>query len=370
VKIGLNATCIGERASGARQRFLGLYSEVARRLPESEFVIYAPVDADLAPQFADSPNVTVKRTPIPSAGRVRKLVAGLRYWRRELAAERYDVFELFHLPAIKAPCGRTVLTIHDIRGIHPGAGVVERSVYTASLQQSLRVADHVITVSQAMKDEILAAFPGKNISVVYNGLGAQSFQQPTAAELQRVRQQYALPGQFVLAVGHFEARKNYLRLIDAMALLRDRGQACPLVIVGNDSGFKQQVMRRIHEAHLDSSVTLLYDLSDAQLRCIYQLCSLFVFPSLYEGFGIPILEAMAAGRPMVLSALPAFREITENQSVYLPPDDTALMAAAIAHVLSSASDRERLMAYGAQRIQSFSYQRLSEQLARLYREIS
>jgi len=370
MKIGLNATCIGNRASGARQRFLGLYGEVVRRMPESEFVIYEPVDGNLGESFTGARNVTVKRTIIPSEGRVRKLASGWRYWRQHLRTERFDIFEMFNLPTIKAPTGRTLLTIHDIRGIHPEAGFIERGMYAVSLKNSLQLADHVIAVSQAMKDEILEAFPGTPISVVHNGLALETFQQATAAELQCVQQKYALPRQFVLAVGHFEARKNYLRLIDAMAMLRDRGLGCPLVIVGNDSGLRQQVTDRIHATKLDGAVILLRDLSDTDLRCIYQLCSLFVFPSMYEGFGIPILEAMAAARPMVLSNLPAFCEITENRGVYFAPGNVGLMADAIAQVLASSNDRERLVAYGRQRIQSFSYRQLSEQIAQLYRSLS
>jgi glycosyltransferase involved in cell wall biosynthesis len=370
VKIGLNATCIGNRASGARQRFLGLYREVVRRMPEADFVIYTPADGNLSPWFAGLPNVCMTRTPIPSVGRVRKLIHGLHYWRPTLRAQGFDVFEVFNLPAIKAPTGRTLLTIHDIRELHPQAGMLARTVYAGYLNKALQLADHVITVSQAMKDEILDTFPGKAISVVHNGLAAENFQPPGAADLHSVRQKYALPQQFLLAVGHFEARKNYLRLIDAIAMLRDRGQACPLVIVGNDSGLRHQVTRRIEALGLDSSVIILSNLSDTELRCVYTLCSLFVFPSAYEGFGIPILEAMAAGRPMVLSNLPAFREITENRGVYFPPNNTELMADAIARVLSSGSESDRLVAYGAQRIHSFSYHRLSEQIAQLYRSLS
>jgi glycosyltransferase involved in cell wall biosynthesis len=370
VKIGLNATCIGNRASGARQRFLGLYGELVRRMPDSEFVIYEPVDGELAPYFSAAPNVSVQRTPIASAGRVRKLIGGLRFWRPTLRSAALDVFEMFHLPAIKAPTGHTLLTIHDIRGQHPQTRFIERSVHTHSLRHALRLTDHVITVSQAMKDEILEAFPGQAVSVVHNGLAAENLLQPTAQELQLARQKYALPRQFMLAVGHFEARKNYLRLIDAIALLRNRGQECPLVIVGNDSGMKNHVASRVQAARLDGSVTLLCDLSDIELRCLYQLCSLFVFPSTYEGFGIPILEAMAAGVPMVLSDIPAFCEITEHRGVYFPPDNVESMADAIATVLSSSSERERLIAYGAQRIHSFSYRQLSEQMAQLYRVVS
>ena len=102
-----------------------------------------------------------------------------------------------------------------------------------------------------------------------------------------------------------------------------------LVIVGNDSGERKAIQERIDSAKLSANVTFLSGLSDLEVRCAYKLCSLFVFPSSYEGFGIPILEAMAAGCPMVLSDIPVFREITQDKGVYFPHDDVEAMAAAI-----------------------------------------
>lgn len=228
-------------------------------------------------------------------------------------------------------------------------------------------ADHVITVSEAMRKEILDFYPDIPISVIYNGLHTREFDRVSESDLLTVRLKYALPEEFILAVGHFERRKNYLRLIDAIARLRDRGQSCALLIVGNDSGLGKTIQERIELAHLSGCVKLLSGLSDLEVRCMYKLCSLFIFPSAYEGFGIPILEAMAANRPMVLSDIPVFREITQGRSVYFPHDNVELMALAIENVLSSNSERARLVEYGNERVQAFSFQSLAAQVERLYR---
>jgi glycosyltransferase involved in cell wall biosynthesis len=177
---------------------------------------------------------------------------------------------------------------------------------------------------------------------------------------------FKLPRDFVLAVGHFERRKNYARLIDAMALLKRRGQNYPLVIVGNDSGEGASLSRHIEALGLRGQISLLTGLSDTEVRCAYKLCALFVFPSVYEGFGIPILEAMAAGCPMVLSELPVFREITEGQGIYFPPDDVAAMADAIEVGLTSSNARERIVQYGFERVADFSFDRLADRVAEVY----
>lgn len=370
MRVGLNATCLNDRPSGAKQRFVGIYRELVKNLPEAEFVVYEPTDCRVGAWFDGAPNVSIRRTPLPSEGRVRKFLSGLNYWHTTLSTERFDFFECFNQPLVKAPSGRTLLTIHDVRRIHPDWSGWERMVYKAALARDLRAADHVITVSQAMKDEILGFFPSASISVIYNGLEASEFDTVTEIDLQAARQKYQLPKEFVLAVGHYEKRKNYLRLIDAMARLRDRGSVCSLVIVGNDSGEGKAIHERVESANLVGYVKILSGLSDLEVRCAYKLCSLFVFPSSYEGFGIPILEAMAAGCPMVLSDLPVFREITENCGVYFPHDASGAMATAIEKVLTSSSERDRQIQYGYERVKAFNFKSLAGQLASLYRCLS
>lgn len=367
MKIGLNATCLNERPSGAKQRFVGIYRELVKRLPEAEFVVYEPSDCHVGSWFDGAPNVSARRTPLPSEGRVRKFVGGLGYWPTALSKEKFDLFEGFNQPLVKAPTGRTLLTIHDVRRVHQDWSGWERMVYSVALEKDLRAADHVITVSQAMKEEILGFFPGISISVIYNGLEAREFDAVTEADLQAARQKYKLPKKFLLAVGHHERRKNYLRLIDTMARLRDRGSTCSLVIVGNDSGEGKAIEERVQSANLSGHVKIFSGLSDLEVRCAYKLCSLFVFPSSYEGFGIPILEAMAAGCPMVLSDIPVFREITESHGVYFSHNDTEAMASAIEKVLSSSSERERQIQYGYERVQAFNFKSLAGQLESLYR---
>jgi glycosyltransferase involved in cell wall biosynthesis len=369
LKVGLNATCFNDRPSGARQRFVGIYSELVKRLPDTEFIVYEPSDCRIGGWFDGVPNISTRRTPIPSEGRARKFINGLRYWNSAIRREGFDLFERFNLPIVKVPNGQTLLTIHDIRGVHPGKPFLERAAYKAFIGKSLRSADHVITVSETMKVEILDFYPGVPISVIYNGLDARAFDSVTESDLLATRQKFALPEEFILAVGHIERRKNYPRLIEAIARLRDRGRACSLVIIGNDSGKRKAIEEQVESANLSGYVKILSGLSDLEVRCAYKLCSLFVFPSAYEGFGIPILEAMAANRPMVLSDIPVFREITQDSGVYFPHDDVESMANAIENVLSSSSERARLVEYGNARVRAFSFHSLAAQVEHLYRSL-
>ena len=369
MKVGLNATCLNDRPSGARQRFIGIYRELVNCLPEAEFVIYEPADCQIGSWFGGASNISVRRTPLPSEGRARKFISGLAYWGTTLRREKFDIFEGFNLPLVKPPTGRTLLTIYDIRGLHPEYGALERTVFKTFLGKSLRAADHVVTDSAAMKEEILHFFPEVPISVVYNGIDSHVFDDISASAISSVSQKFALPQEFILAVGHLERRKNYLRLIDAIACLRNQGRSCFLVIIGNDSGLRKEIEDRAESANLSSHLKILSGLSDLEVRCAYKLCSMFVFPSSYEGFGIPVLEAMAAGCPMALSDIPVFREITANRGVYFPHHDPEAMASAIEEVLTSSRERKRQIQYGYERVQDFNFKNLAGQMASLYKKV-
>jgi glycosyltransferase involved in cell wall biosynthesis len=370
VKVGLNATCFNDRPSGARQRFIGIYGALIRRLKDAEFVIYEPRDCRVASWFDGAANVSARVTPIPSAGRWQKLVGGRGYWAGSVGGESFDIFEGFNLPPASLASARTLLTIHDIRGMSAGAGALRRSACGAILNKSLAATDHVVTVSESMKNQLLASHPDMPVSVVYNGLDAGSFAAVRELDLQQFRGKFGVPEAFILAVGHFEKRKNYLRLVEAVSRQQDRGVSCYLVIIGNDSGQRGAVERRIQSLGISTKVKILSGLSDLEVRCAYKLCSLFVFPSSYEGFGIPVLEAMAAGCPTVLSDIPVFREITQNKGVYFAHDQVESMASAIETLLSSTGERQRLIAYGNERVKDFTFGKLAAQMESLYRTLA
>lgn len=366
MRVGLNATCLNDRPSGARQRFQGIYGALIRRSPNVEFVVYEPSDCAIGKWFAGAANVSARSTPIPSQGRFSKVLRGAGYWPRQLSEERLDIFECFNEPLVTSSTGRTFTTIHDIRGLHSNL----RHVYTMSLRRTLQKVDVAITVSESMKSEILAFHPSARVAVIHNALDPTEFSSVSDDDAELVRRKFALPSEFLLAVGHFEPRKNYLRLVESLGLLRDRGCDCHLVIVGNDSGQRSLVEQKIASDKLTSHVTILSGLSDHEVRCMYRMSSLLVFASSYEGFGIPILEAMAAGIPMVTSDIPVFKEITEGQGVYFSPSEVDGISDAIQRTLESSADRANLVRYGRDRVRDFSVDRVSEQLASLYSGIS
>ncbi len=369
MRIGLNATCFNDRPSGANQRFSGIYGTLIRRRPDIEFVIYEPADCSVARWFDGAPNVLTRRTPITSTGRIARRLRAPAYWRSAFARDRLDLFETFHLPLIKSPDCPTLLTVHDIRQVLPGVPWPKRVLYGAVLNRSLRRADHVVTVSDTMKQEIRALQPKAAVTTIYNGIDIEAFGGVAEADAAETGRRFGLPPGFVLAVGHLEARKNYDGLIRAVRQLRDSGRPISLAIVGNDGGEGPRIRAEIGRLGLSEHVAILQGVSDKELTELYAWSGLVVFPSRYEGFGIPILEAMAARRPLALSDIPVFRELTEGQGAYFPPDDSAAMAAVIEGILSSPVEQERLVGYGDRRVRAFSFSNLAAQVEQVYRSL-
>jgi glycosyltransferase involved in cell wall biosynthesis len=300
---------------------------------------------------------------------MQKYFRGLPYWRIETKKMGFDLFESLNLPSIKSKTGNNILTVHDIRDIKLNLNPIYKKIYYKILSNSIRSSDRIITVSNVMRTEMLEYFPSASISVVYNGVGVEDFRELHQEDVLAVRRRLKLPDEFILAVGHFEARKNYLRLIDALSLMKRAGDGVGLVLIGNDSGELRAVVAHAALLGLSDNLHIFTGLPDADVRAIYGSATLLVFPSIYEGFGIPILEAMASNIPWVLSDIPVFREITEGRGVYFDPHDSHAISAAITFVLSSSIERNRLVEYGKQRVIQFTYEALAKKLEQIYREV-
>ena len=369
MRIGLNATAFNQRPSGARQRFVGIYGALIRQRPDWEFIIYEPADCRVTEWFDGAANIVARSTPISGSGRVQRVARGLIYWHRAFGTDTLDLFENFVLPLIKHPTAPTVLTIHDIRPLHEQTNRLSKLLRRYIFRHAFSRADRIITVSNAVRDEILAFQPTASVSTVYNGVDPAYFiQSDNAAD--RVRERYGLPQRYILAIGHLEERKNLSLLINSIVSLRDRGILRPLVIVGNDSGELETLQTRIAEHRLDGLVTIIEHADDETVRALYSGCDMLAFPSRYEGFGIPILEAMAANKPMVLADTAVFRELTLDNGLYFPVHDADAAASAIETVWNDPVERTRQSLFASDRLNDFTFDRLAKQIALVYESLT
>lgn len=276
----------------------------------------------------------------------------------------------FFLPPVR-PGTRTIVTIHDLSFVRLPETVMPGMANHLNkwVPRSVQRADHVIAVSEATRQDLIELYqtPPEKISVLYHGVTPDFKPVLEPDKLSGVRQKYNLGQQpFILSVGTIQPRKNYRRLIQAFATL---DPALALVIVGSKGWNYADVLAEITHQNLAKRVHLLGFVADADLPALYSAANLFVYPSLYEGFGLPVLEAMACGTPVVASNQSALPEVVGEAGLLVDPADIEAMAAAMAHVLSDTGLRQTLAEAGPARAAQFTWAGMADHLLALYQKL-
>jgi glycosyltransferase involved in cell wall biosynthesis len=238
-------------------------------------------------------------------------------------------------------------------------------VFGARAARSCRM---IITDSQASRRDLLQALqlPSERVQALYPGLSAGFRQFHDEALFAQVRRKYGLPQKFILFVGTLEPRKNLPRLLDAFCRLKARHQFAPdLVIVGRRGWISDPILAGIRESRFFNCIHLTGHVPDGDLAALYNMARLLAFPSRYEGFGLPALEAMACGCPVVTSNRGALFEVTAGAAAYCDPGDTGSIAEAILRAASDEAWRARVIAQGFRRAADFSWRRYAEQFLKL-----
>jgi glycosyltransferase involved in cell wall biosynthesis len=269
-----------------------------------------------------------------------------------------------------------VVTIHDCIHLRFPQYLPNRAahVYARTMMGfSARRSRRILTVSQASKDDIvhyLHVRPEK-VEAVHNALDERLAAPPTAEDLQRVRERYLLNGAFILYAGNIKPHKNVDRLIEAYSILRRRGvEHAKLVIAGEEISKYPSLRRLVHRFQLHQHVRFFGFVPEATLAALYRLASVFVFPSLYEGFGLPPLEAMAAGAPVVTSNVSSLPEVVGDAALLIDPMDAGAIAEAMGRVLSDPDLRADLIGRGHARVQAFSWDRSVARISEISQEVA
>jgi len=282
-----------------------------------------------------------------------------------LALRRARV-DLFHAPhyvvSPLTPCP-FVVTIHDCIHLRFPQYLPNRAAYyyaRAMMTLAARRSRRVLTVSQASKDDILhfLKVPASKVEVIPNAIDERLAVAPGAEEVARVRERYLLTSPFVLYAGNIKPHKNVDRLIEAFAIVRRRGvQDVKLLIIGDEISRYPNLRRLVHRYQLHQHVRFLGFVPDETLAVLYRLASVFVFPSLCEGFGLPPLEAMAAGTPVITSNVSSLPEVVGDAALLIDPLDAGAIADAVVRVLCDATLRATLARRGLERARLFSWER-------------
>lgn len=296
-------------------------------------------------------------------------------WMQMRAARALDALrpDVAHFTNGMIPIGSpvsTIVTIHDMSlRLYPRCHPVRRLLLNRPLMHvAIRQAASIVTVSDSARRDLqrLHGVAADRISVVHEAASPAFRPIDDRGLLDGVAARYGLPQRFVLYVGTIEPRKNLSRLMEAFAAARARGLAHHLVCVGPYGWASRDLAGRIERLGLKNAVHFTGYARFEDLPAIYNLAELFVFPSLYEGFGLPVVEAMASGVPVITSNTSSLGEIAADAALTIDPTDTGALADAICWLANDAELRRELSRRGLQRSRMFSWTQTAKEMLAVY----
>ncbi len=280
---------------------------------------------------------------------------------------------LFHgirgiLPPLSAGIGKLV-TVHDVQfKINPEWF---QDVWYRRFDQSIAEADHVIAVSHNTAKELheLCGVPFEKISVIHNGLSPQFRVIDDAEILGATRDKFQLPEQFLLFVGGLRPLKNLMRLVEAFADVAKSFPHVKLVLVGKFVAGRESLRERIRQLGLLEHVLMTGYVSEEELIHFYNMATVFAFPSLHEGFGYPVLEAMACRCPVLASNRTSLPEVCGEAAEFVDPEDTDALAGGLRKMLSSEARRRELVELGVEQVARFDWQTCIDRHLQVYQRL-
>ncbi len=366
MRIGIDVNCLSYAyRTGIGRITQSLLKQFLRLAPEHHYVLYSalPIDSVVQDFLDDFSNVSLRISRFPS-----------RYvWQQvrlpTLARkDRIDVMlfpEPICLVLLSAP---TVVIVLDLgfftmpKTVAPHILVLNRLLFRATLRKTRQA----VAISEFTRQEVLRLFPWfkEKITTVHLGIDHDVFNStPLSADKRgEVRTSYGLPDEFLLFLGTFIPRKNLQRVVEALRIVHDQGVGVPLVVAGCPGWRNSMVFTRVKRLGLERHVKFLGYVKDDDVPALYKLARGFVFPSLLEGFGLPAIEAMACGTPVITSNTSSLPEIVEDAAIQVNPYDVTSIAKSIVQLLNDQSLRQSLIKRGLGRAQQFTWERTAKKL--------
>ena len=365
MKIGIDAHMLGHNETGNETYILELVRHLPALVPQHEFFLYAEFPDVIPPETRALPNVRV--VPLRSRFAAQRLSWELP---RCAARDALDVLHISYNAPLRLPAAcALVVTIHDISfEQHPEWFSARlRWFLKMSVRRSARAARAVITVSEWCRAEIARAYKiaPERVHVTHEAAGAQYRPLTDARALKAVREKFNTGELFILAVGNLQPRKNHVRLLQAFARAKEAGKLPHKLVLVGQAWWQAEEIANAARA-LGDAVVLTGYVPDADLPLLYNAADAFCYPSLYEGFGLPVLEAMACGVPVITSNVTALPEVAGDAACLVNPYDVPMLTDAIMRVTRDESYRQGLRARGVARANLFSWARMAEETLAVY----
>lgn len=368
MNIGFDGKRAANNLTGLGNYSRSLIEHVAKQFPTNQYFIYTPKVKEnilTLPLFSKA-NVYLKQ---PDKGKSKL------FWRSSGIKKQLieDKIDLFHGLSHEIPMGiqhigiKSIVTMHDLIFLRKPHyyKLIDRLIYKFKSKYACDKSDRIIAISEKTKEDIVELYninPSK-IDVIYQSCDDSFKTLSSTFEKEKIKKKYKLPDKFILNVGTIEARKNLLLVIKALPKINDDFK---LVVVGKETTYTALVKREIENLGLQHRVIFLKNVPFNDLPLIYQLASVFVLPSYYEGFGIPIIEALYSNIPVVAATGSCLEEAGGPNSIYVSPDSEIDLANAINKVLTDEKLQDTMKQKGYEYVQKFENEIVNQQLMDCY----
>lgn len=376
MRIGIDIRNIGKKRTGDEAVFLNLVRNLAKIDSENEYFLFTDI--------TDTPIIQFMGVRLGIEGKENFKIISLKtsnkftwnFWTLSnyLRKNPVDIYHTQYILPFFVPKKIKLIThIHDVSFLVYPQHIRPLDLFFLKtlIPRSIRKASKVLTVSDFSKDEIMKYYktPAEKIAVIPNAVGGNFEREFSEEELGAIRKRYDLPEKYLLYVGTLQPRKNIPFLIEVFARLKDKLPDYKLVLVGSRSAhnYDSRIEEAIAKHELSGRVLFPGYVESAELPALYRLAALFVFPSLYEGFGIPLLETFAAGTPAVAAGIPSLREVGGDASIYFDPLSLDKAAEIIYNAIDSPEMRRQAVDSGKSRIAFYSWRRSAEKLLDIYK---
>lgn len=359
ITIGFDAKRIVRNFTGLGSYSRTLVNDLSAILPKNiQLLLYTPDEGreELRSQVEETPRM---KYVLPE-GIPLRLVRDLWRMKGIVADLKRDGVYLFHGLTGELPLGikkagiKTVVTIHDLIFMHHPEyyNWIDTKIYAWKFKKTCREADRIIAISECTKRDIMR-FGGvepQKIDVIYQSCSTEFKVRESEKKLHEVHSAYMLPQRYIVSVGTIEERKNILLAVKALPMIPDE---VSLVVVGRPTPYTDKVKAYVEANNLGNRVKFLHGVPHKDLPAIYQMAEACVYPSRYEGFGLPIIEAIQSGLPVVACTGSCLEEAGGNDCIYVKPDDAYAMAEALKQMLVGAPGREERILRSQQYVKRF-----------------
>jgi glycosyltransferase involved in cell wall biosynthesis len=370
MRIGFDAKRAFFNQSGLGNYSRTLISQLCKLFPDNEYFLFSPKENKITKNFPPDNSQIIKPLSFP----FKQFPSSWRSMFMGNDIEKNKI-QIFHglsneLPRnIKKSKAVSVVTIHDLIFLrYPELyKLTDRAIYQQKFKESCKLADVIVAISEQTKSDIISFFnvsPSK-IQVIYQGCNPLYYEKAAAISRDAVKKKYFLPPEYMLYVGTIEERKNLLQLIKAR---HENNITLPIVAVGRATAYFEKIQDYISRNKI-TGVIFLNNLALEELPVIYQMAELFVYPSAFEGFGIPILEALNSGVPVIAGIGSCMQETGGPHSIYIDPSQPSEIAQSILKVINTPSFKTKMVDEGYKHALLYREERTAGEMMKLYQKL-